>query len=285
MKNIINIILALCVTACSAPQGQEIQSEQTPSEVISDSVVSQVVVPVSKVIECYGVLDLPPGAVHEVYCKADGYISGIQVQAGSAVRKGQVLATVTSPDFSVWHQEFSAAKIQLEGQQKHYDRSRKLFDDKAISDKDFEQVEKSFLLAKSQYYGIRNRLVFIGFSESDLEGSAPLVLMLKSPANGVLTYAEAVNGQKISAASHLFTVIHPHAHQLKMYVAAQDMDNIQLNQSFLFLHHSDTVKGRISLINSRVEENDNTVVVYGKLENHKAQKWIAGQRVFVQILR
>jgi membrane fusion protein, heavy metal efflux system len=284
MKKMIYIVLALSVTACSAPQGQENQSEQTPSEVISDSVVSQVVVPVSEVIECYGILDLPPGAVHEVYCKADGYISGIQVQAGSEVRQGQVLATVTSPDFSVWHQEFIAAKIQWEGQQKHYDRSRKLFEEKAISDKDFEQVEKSFLLAKSQYFGIRNRLVFIGFSESDLEGSAPLGLMLKSPATGVLTFAEAVNGQKISAASHLFTVIHPHAHQLKMYVAAQDMDYIQLKQSFLFLHHSDTVNGHISLINSRVE-NDNTVVVYGKLDNYKGQKWIAGQRVFVQILR
>jgi multidrug efflux pump subunit AcrA (membrane-fusion protein) len=104
MKKIIYIILAFSMSACSGPQDRENQVEVAKSEVIPDSVVSQVVVPVSDVIECYGVLDLPPDAVHEVYCRVDGYISGIQVQAGSVVSKGQVLATVTSPDFSVWHQ-------------------------------------------------------------------------------------------------------------------------------------------------------------------------------------
>jgi|GEM_PF-3497380 len=284
MKKIIYIVLALSVTACSAPQGQEIQSKQTPSEVISDSVVSQVVVPFSDVIECYGVLDLPPEAVHEVYCKADGYISGVQLQAGSYVRQGQVLATVTSPDFSVWHQEFIASKIQLDWQQKHFDRSRQLFADKAISDKEFQQIEKAYLLDKAAYNAIRNRLIFIGFSEADLESPAALKLSIISPSSGAVSFVEAVNGQKISAASHLFTIVNQNLYQLKMHVSAKDIIHINSNTAFYFLHHSDTVRGHVMLINSKVEP-DNTVLVHGKIKHSVAMQLIAGQKVFVQIER
>ena len=260
----------------------EVSVDETQEVQRTDSTVVPIVVPVDNSIQAYGVLSLPPDAVHQVYSKTDGYVSEVGIQEGWSVQKGQLLAELTSPEFSVWKQDYAAALIQYVWQQKHFERNQKLYAEHAISEKEFQLIEKDYLLSQSIFTGWKNRLLSMGFTEAQLTDSNPLKLHLNSPCSGVISFVNAVNGMKCTSDSHLFTVLNTDTYQMQLQVSANDIHRIHTGTPFYFIQSADTISGSILFINQSVNE-DNSVHVIGKVNNHKGHQFISGQKVFVRM--
>ncbi len=281
MKNLIYITVAMLIVACGDNKTKE--TTTAPEETVVET-TEKMVVPTNKNIECFGTIDVPPSAIYEVYTKAEGFIAKLNLLEGEHVEKGQVLAEIESPEFAQWQKELLSAKANYDWQQQHFDRNKQLYENKAISDKEFQQIEKDYLLAKSTYQGWKDQLTAIGFSENQLINNSNVKLQIRSIAHGTVVKINTKNGAKISADTHLFTILDKSHLHIEMKIAAADIQGVKINQSFFLLHNQDTIKGHVYLINDLINE-DNTVRVHGHFDDEKdEEKLIVGQQFFVCLL-
>lgn len=285
MKKIIYLSITMLIFAC----GSDIKETETKTTTENDKMVEENVkknvIPTNKNIECFGKIDVPPSAVYEVYAKAEGFISKLTLLEGEHVKKGQVLAEIESPEFAQWQKELLSAKSTYNWQQNHFDRNKQLYENKVISDKEFQQIEKDYLLAKSTYQGWKNQLTAIGFSENELINNNNIKLQIRSKVHGTVVEINTKNGSKISANTHLFTILDKSHLHIEMKVAASEIQHVKTNQSYFLLYNQDTIKGHVYLINDLINE-DNTVRVHGHFDDEKdEEKLIVGQQFFVEIVK
>jgi cobalt-zinc-cadmium efflux system membrane fusion protein len=282
MKNYIYIAITSAVLmACGTKnESVEVVEEETPVETNAQKVEA----PVSSTIECFGVIDVPPSSVNEIFAKANGYIIDLNVLEGQHVKKGELIAEIESPEFAQLQKEYKSAKATYDWQKLNFERNQQLYSNKTISDKDFQTIEKDYALARSTYFGLKEQLIAIGFDAEQLLLANSSKLTIRSKTHGTVVKVNVKNGSRVSPETHLFTIIDKTHLHVEMSVSASYITQVKEEMSFYFLNGLDTVKGSVYLINDLIE-SDNTVKVHGHFNDVKdEEKLIVGQKVFVNIL-
>lgn len=282
MKNYIYIAITSAVLmACgNKNESVEVIEEQTPVETNAQKVEA----PVSLTIECFGVIDVPPSSVNEIFAKANGYIIDLNVLEGQHVKKGELIAEIESPEFAQLQKEYKSAKATYDWQKLNFERNQQLYSNKTISDKDFQTIEKDYTLAKSTFFGLKEQLTSIGFDAEQLLSASSSKLIIRSKTHGTVVKVNVKNGSRVSPETHLFTIIDKTHLHVEMSVSASYITQVKEEMPFYFLNGRDTVKGTVHLINDLIE-SDNTVKVHGHFNDVKdEEKLIVGQKVFVNIL-
>lgn len=282
MKNYIYIVITSAVLmACGTKnESVEVVEEETPVETNAQKVEA----PVSSTIECFGVIDVPPSSVNEIFAKANGYIIDLNVLEGQHVKKGELIAEIESPEFAQLQKEYKSAKATYDWQKLNFERNQQLYSNKTISDKDFQTIEKDYALAKSTYFGLKEQLTSIGFDAEQLLSASSSKLTIRSKTHGTVVKVNVKNGSRVSPETHLFTIIDKTHLHVEMSVSASYITQVKEEMSFYFLNGMDTIKGSVHLINDLIE-SDNTVKVHGHFDDVKdEEKLIIGQKVFVNIL-
>lgn len=284
MKNIIlySIVLA-SFTACSDTQTTEnVEQKSTPTTV---ETVIEKTTPINQNIECFGVIDVPPFAVHEIFAKTSGYIVDLSILEGQHVKKGEIIAEIESPEFANLQKEFKSAKATYDWQEQNFIRNEKLYQSKAIADKDFQLIEKEYKIAKANYLGLKEEVKSIGFDESSFLNSNNIRLKIRSKTNGTIVKINVKNGSMVSPQMHLFTLLDKAHLHVEMSVSASDIANVKEKQLFFLITGNDTVGGTVHLVNEMIED-DNTVKVHGHFDKvEDEEKLIVGQKVFVNIVQ
>lgn len=282
MKNVMYIsFLVVILYSCGNKQNEGTEESEATENDTSSVVVET---PVSKYIECFGVVDVPPNQIFEIYAKANGYIADVKVLEGQHVNKGETLLEIESPDFAILQKEYKSAKANFDWHKLNVERNRILFSNKAISEKEIQTIEKEFEIAQANYMGLREQIKAIGFDSEKVLSSISNKLNITSKIHGVVVILNAKNGSRVSSENHLLTVIDKSHIHMEMKISANDIQKIQLNQAFFILHNSDTIRGKIHLINDIVND-DNTVRVHGHFDQAADEKkLIVGQNYFVNII-
>jgi len=284
MKNIIlySIVLA-SFTACSDTQTTEnVEQKSTPTTV---EAVIEKTTPINQNIECFGIIDVPPFAVHEIFAKTSGYIVDLSILEGQHVKKGEIIAEIESPEFANLQKEFKSAKATYDWQEQNFTRNEKLYQSKAIADKDFQLIEKEYKIAKANYLGLKEEVKSIGFDESSFLNFNNIRLKIRSKTNGTIVKINVKNGTMVSPQMHLFTLLDKAHLHVEMSVSASDIANVKEEQVFFLITGNDTVVGTVHLVNEMIED-DNTVKVHGHFDKvEDEEKLIVGQKVFVNIVQ
>jgi cobalt-zinc-cadmium efflux system membrane fusion protein len=284
MKNIIlySIVLA-SFAACSDTQKTEnVEQESTPT---TAEIVIEKTVPINQNIECYGVIDVPPFAVHEIFAKTTGYIVDLTILEGQHVKKGEVIAEIESPEFAHLQKEYKSAKATYDWQEQNYTRNEKLYESKAIADKDFQLIEKEYKIAKANYLGLKEEIKSIGFDEGAFLSSNNIRLKIRSKTSGVIVKINVKNGSMVSPQMHLFTLLDKAHLHVEMSVSASNIALVKEDQPFFIINGNDTIAGTVHLINEMIDD-DNTVKVHGHFNKiTDEEKLIVGQKVFVNIVQ
>ena len=135
------------------------------------------------------------------------------VVPGSSVKKGDVLAVLCpsfNSDFSwtEWRMNYGRAKSE-------YERAKRLLQRNAISQRDYEEMERAYLIAQSGY---EEFLVGDNVDNSGDLISAENHFRLKSPIQGIISQVSVLAGQNITPGQTLFTIIDPSVVWLKLNV-------------------------------------------------------------------
>lgn len=222
-------------------------------------------------------VDLPAHLVwnedrtQRIYAPLAGRIASIQSDLGKAVRKGDALLSLHSPEFGAAQADATKAMADFRFADKNFARQKELFEAGIVARKDFEQAEADALRAKAE----ADRAV----ARINVYGSHSLVnqqLVLTSDVSGVVVEKNVNPGQEVRpeqfgpGALALFVVSDPSSLWVQIDAQEADISALKPGASFELKIPSlgdQKFKGRVMANADVIDANTRTLKVRGLVEN------------------
>jgi membrane fusion protein, heavy metal efflux system len=128
------------------------------------------------------VVEANPARTVKVLPALAGRIVDLNIQLGSRVTQGQILAVIDSGDLAQAYSDDAKARTALKLAKQALDRLLKLEKTRAISVKDREQAQSDYAQAQAEFNRAESRLKAIGVSADQQEQSR--LLSVKAPISG-----------------------------------------------------------------------------------------------------
>jgi cobalt-zinc-cadmium efflux system membrane fusion protein len=240
--------------AQSAPADQVVQLNAAQVQAMGVSV--QAVTPMSATMGPYaGTVSLPPARLRRVVAPWPGLVAQLQVSEGDAVKAGQVLATLLSPNGVEQGNAARAARSQLELSQHNLQRDEALFKEGLISRARLEasrsQVGQDELAAQS-------RQAVAQTPDTRWEGGR---LHLLAPMAGVVLGRTATLGERVDAGAPLMHIGQPGGWWVDLRVPVSDAARIRSGQRVTLGDASSTDHATVSVVGMAVDAASQTVLV------------------------
>lgn len=160
----------------------------------------------------------------QVVPRLAGLVEAVPISAGERVRKGQVLAVLSSPALADQRAEGLAAQKRLALARSTFEREKQLWLDKISPEQDYLQARAALQEAEIAEQRSRQKLANLGAAA----GSGNLTRFeLRSPLDGVVTDRRVTVGQSVGEADAVFTVSDLSSVWVEAPVATKDLGNIR----------------------------------------------------------
>jgi cobalt-zinc-cadmium efflux system membrane fusion protein len=229
------------------------------------------VVPVEKskvprVLRLTGAVAYNAFATTPVFSPVGGPVQEILAQPGELVRTGQTLLTVTSPDYSAARSAYMKALSTFQLADKNYDRSKDLYDHKAIAERDLQQAESDRAEAQADLQASEDALRAIGVSNPEIlvktppktTGQIPVV----APVAGQIVERLVGPGQLLQAGStQCFTISDMSTVWVLVNVYQNDLAYVRVSDSVDITTdaYADIFRGKISYIADALDPTTRTL--------------------------
>jgi RND family efflux transporter MFP subunit len=181
MRTLAAIFLFAAATACNPNQQNTVfQKEEAKPDSVKCFIVKTD--SVQKTISLPG--DLFPNENIQIRAKVQGYIKKLNVDIGSVVLKGQVLALIDAPEINTHVEELNekvkAAKARYLSSKDYYDRIYNASQtDGVVAGNELEHTRNQMIVDSSEY----NAAVFAASSYKQIGNYLAII----APANGIIT--------------------------------------------------------------------------------------------------
>lgn len=218
----------------------------------------------------------------QVVPRLAGLVEAVPVSAGEHVRKGQVLAVLSSPALADQRAEGMAAQKRLALAKTTHDREKKLWQDKISAEQDYLQARAALQEAEIAEQNIRQKLANLGATAA---GSGNLTRFeLRSPIDGVITDKRITVGQSLGESEAVFTVSDLSSVWVDAPVATKDLGAIHTGLSVQVKASGFDAQaaGTISYVSALVGEQTRSATARVVLPNPKGL-WRPGLPVHVEV--
>lgn len=169
-----------------------------------------------------------------------GVIRSILVQPGSYVRKGETIATISSPSMVSLQQSYINAQEQLKLATQEYERQKILIEGNASPLKRLQQAETNLKQAQANYDAIKEQIVISGLKPGDISAIIPI----KSPISGSVSEVHAQIGSPVDPQTSIAEVVNNEVLHLDVLVYERDLPKVKTGQTIDFTLTNST-DGRI----------------------------------------
>ena len=140
--------------------------------------------------------------------RGGGIVQEIFKEVGDIVQKGEVLATVQSPDVTEAMNAYRKAQAESQLARQTLSREQELFQKKISARQDLEQAQAAVAVHESAISASRQYLRDLGIATEDLstDVGAMSSLAVRSPLAGTVIERNAVAGTSVAAGATLFQV-------------------------------------------------------------------------------
>lgn len=210
-----------------------------------------------------------------------GVVETVSANAGDRVRKGQVLAVVSSQTLADQRSEFLAAQKRMGLARTTFDREKKLWEAKISAEQDYLQAHQSLQEAEIIAQSARQKLASLGAPPA----SGNLTRYeIRSPIDGVVTEKNIAAGTVLKDDANIFTVADLSTVWVEMTVYAKDLDAVRTGQSATVKATAFDAEatGTISYVGSVVGDQTRTAKARLVLSNPKGT-WRPGLPVNVSV--
>jgi cobalt-zinc-cadmium efflux system membrane fusion protein len=215
----------------------------------------------------------------QVFTPYQGRIIGLFAKVGDEVKKGQTLFTIDSPDLLTAESNLVAAEGVLELTTRNLARLRKLYETRAVSQKDLEQAVSDQQTAAGARRAGRDAVRIFGKTESEIdaiikERKADPTLVVPSPIGGRITARNAAPGLFVQpgSAPAPFTVADISTMWMLANVAERDVPAFRIGQRVMVSVVSfpgEIFEGKISTIDSMVDPNSRRLLTRSEIADPK----------------
>lgn len=268
--------------------------ELGPDQVISAGMSIETVGPreMSTFIELPGEVKADDTRVARVVPRLQGVIDQVLKKEGDRVRKGEVMAVISSRELADAKRDYIEAAHDAEYRATILQREVELFKKKISAEQDLRLAEK---LAEEAQLATRlaaQKLIVLGVPAGTIPGlaTAPADTIaryeIRSPLDGVVLERQVTTGEAVAADANIFTVGDLSSIWVDVSVYAKDLGTVKLGQTAA-VSSTDldrSVDGTVSYIGPLVGQESRTAVARIVLPNRDGQ-WRPGLFVKVRVVR
>jgi cobalt-zinc-cadmium efflux system membrane fusion protein len=226
-----------------------------------------------------GTIDFNEEMLTQVFTPYQGRIIGLFAKVGDEVKKGQTLFTIDSPDLLAAESNLIAAAGVQELTTRNLARLRKLYETRAVAQKDLEQAVSDQQTAEGALRAGRDAVRIFGKSESEIdaiikERKADPTLVVPSPISGRITARNAAPGLFVQpgGAPAPFTVADISTMWMLANVLERDVPAFRIGQQVsvsVISFPGEIFKGKISTIDSMVDPNSRRLLIRSEIADPK----------------
>ncbi len=156
-----------------------------------------------------------------------GIVESVRANAGDKVRKGQVLAVISSQSLSDQRSELLAAQKRLGLARTTYEREKMLWEEKISAEQDYLQARAAMQEAQIMAQSAQQKLAALGASPA----SANLTQYeIRSPIDGVITDKRISTGSVTKEDANIFVISDLSTVWVDLTVRAEDINALKAGQ-------------------------------------------------------
>lgn len=225
----------------------------------------------SEVINANGYTKLPPQNQADVSVYVSGIVKSISIIEGQRVSKGQVLATIESPEFTRLQEDFLTSKSNLDFLKLEYERQRILSEEEVSARKVFQKTKAEYDVEKARFASLRRQLQTMNINpNAGPVSTVPVV----APISGFITEVQIKIGSNVESGKPLMGIVDNSKLHVDLLVYEKDLSKVKPGQNvrFVLTNQDNTeIKGKIFSVGKAFENETKSVAVHADITNEKQQ--------------
>lgn len=221
-------------------------------------------------------------SVH-VVPRLSGIVELVAANAGDKVRKGQVLAVISSQSIADQRSDLMAAQKRATLSQVTYDREKKLWEGKISAEQDYLQARQEMQEANINLQKAQQKLQSLGASQGSSNSNLTRY-EIKAPIDGVITDKKISAGQVVNGDEGIFVVADLSTVWAEMTIYAKDISTVKVGQKVLVKASAfeEQTVGTVAYVSALVGEQSRTAMARIVLQNPK-RIWLPGLPVNIEL--
>lgn len=232
------------------------------------------------ILQLQGEVKLNADKSVRVVPRVEGIVESVAVNAGDKVRKGQLLATLSSQSVAELRSELQAAQKRVQLAKTTYEREKQLWEEKVSAQQDYLQAQSNWHEAEINANRIQQKLSAIGATSH-----GQTRYELRAPIEGVITNKMVSQGQVLSVADTVFEVADLSTVWVEMAIYAKDLNTVKAGQKVTIkaAAFEAQAEGTITYVGALVGEQSRTAMARVVLGN-SGRIWVPGLPVNVSLV-
>jgi len=164
-----------------------------------------------------------------------GVIRTLNIQPGSFVSKGQVVATILNPDIAPLQQQLQSVNAQISLAEIEYSRQKELVEGNAAPFKNVQRVQTELATLTSTRNSLQKQLIAMGISPTSVSrGNIITTLTITAPISGTVSTVSAQIGSNVDASTPIAEIVNNSQLHLDLFVFEKDLPKLRANQTIHF---------------------------------------------------
>lgn len=224
-------------------------------------------------IKANGQLRVPNNNKATVTSLYGGIIKTLNIQVGSSVKKGQVIATIANPEFIRLQEDYLTTNSRIIYAEQEYRRQRELFDNDAGARKNLQSADAELKTLRTKKASLLRQLQMMGISPGSVSNSnmrSGLVIM--APISGTVSSIASQIGSYVDVSSPVAEIIDNNSIHLDLQVFEKDLPKMRAGQvvHFKLTNNPETeYDAEIYSIGSSFENDSKTISVHANVTGNK----------------
>ena len=233
-------------------------------------------------LKANGILSVPADHQAKVSTVYAGIIKSVKVEIGSYVQKGQVIATVSNPEFLQQQQRLLTVNGQIELAKQELDRQQTLYEGNAGTGKNLQAATTQLRTLRTEKASLEEQIRLMGLNPQTLtDRGMQSTLAIVAPISGNISAVYTNKGAYIDASTPIVEIIDNSSLHLHLQVYERDLPYIKVGQQVHFNPTNNTSReydAQVYNIAASFENESKSIIVHCHVEGDK-QGLISGMNV------
>ncbi len=222
-----------------------------------------------------GKISAPPPRMAKVSYPFPARISGVHVNLGDWVEKGQPLLTLQSEEVGRARSDYYKALADLELARQNLERERRLARRGVGPQKHLLAAESALKIAQAGVEAAEKKLHVLGFSEADVRALADThqvhpEIKISAPIHGKVIEHKAVLGMMVDQTTELMTLMDPTVVWVEAEVFERDIAKIRIGQDVevsVLAYPGQIFRGKVTYVGDAINPETRTLSVRTEVPN------------------
>lgn len=214
--------------------------------------------------------------------RLSGVVESSPVSVGDEVRKGQVLAVISSQALADQRSELLAAQKRLTLARTTYEREKRLWEEKISAEQDYLQARNAMQEAEIAIESTRQKLAALGTGLTT--GASLTQYEIRAPIDGIVIEKHISLGEAVKEDADIFFIADLSTVWAEAAIYAKDLNTVRLGQKARVkaLAFASESTGTVSYVGALVGEQTRTAKARVVLPNPEG-RWRPGLPVNIEI--